>query len=196
MKKLNFQFFVTFSAVILCFLSVAYMSCNKKTNNTHTCENVYCVNGGACSNGVCLCPNGYEGTYCDTAWSYKFAGTWKMHETVTSANLVGINKDSTYIINISQTFANTSGNISPTALFINHLLNNALFSKISCTVDATKRGFSLQAGQVIDGGNLYIVIGSGALDITGNTITGGYVRYHLSNVNLGNDTLTFTMTRQ
>ena len=196
MKKLSFNFFVTFSAVVLCFLSVAYMSCNKKTNNSHTCENVSCVNGGSCSNGVCTCPNGYEGTYCDTAWSYKFAGTWNVHETVVSKDTIGISKDSTYTITITQTFANTSGYISPTSLFINNFIRNPLFSKISCVIDSTKRGFYFQPGQVVDGGNLYIVLGSGALDASNNTITGGYIRYHLSNVNLGNDTLIFTMTRQ
>ena len=30
------------------------------------CENVVCLNGGACSDGTCICPSGYTGAHCET----------------------------------------------------------------------------------------------------------------------------------
>lgn len=51
-------------ATILTFFAfgaVLYTSCTKDH-----CKNMNCQNGGTCSNGFCLCPDGYTGTYCQT----------------------------------------------------------------------------------------------------------------------------------
>ena len=41
--------------------AVVYSSCVQDA-----CNNVSCLNGGSCGNGVCRCPTGYEGTQCET----------------------------------------------------------------------------------------------------------------------------------
>ncbi len=40
---------------------VTYSSCVKDE-----CENVSCLNGGSCKDGVCKCPSGYTGSNCGT----------------------------------------------------------------------------------------------------------------------------------
>lgn len=65
------------------FVSVLFISCEKsaiKYNDTtlvRPCEDVVCLNGGACSDGVCHCAYGFEGVHCETKWSDKFIGTYK-----------------------------------------------------------------------------------------------------------------------
>jgi hypothetical protein len=50
-------------------LSVAYFfSCTTKGQ----CDNVVCLNSGACYDGKCVCPVGYEGAICDTLSRDKF----------------------------------------------------------------------------------------------------------------------------
>lgn len=44
------------------FGGVVFTSCTKAS-----CETVICQNGGACSNGECVCPTGFSGTLCETA---------------------------------------------------------------------------------------------------------------------------------
>ena len=38
------------------------------------CENAVCLNGGACSDGICICPSGYTGAHCETTISSNCAG--------------------------------------------------------------------------------------------------------------------------
>lgn len=65
------------------FITVLFISCEKSaityndTTKVRPCANVICLNGGACSDGVCHCANGYEGNHCETKWSDKFIGTYK-----------------------------------------------------------------------------------------------------------------------
>ncbi|MCB9063767.1 MAG: calcium-binding EGF-like domain-containing protein [Chitinophagales bacterium] len=54
------------------FSMVTYTACNKDA-----CKDVTCNNGGTCINGTCACPDGYEGTNCETITREKFLGTWK-----------------------------------------------------------------------------------------------------------------------
>ena len=46
---------------IIAFGAITYTSCKKDP-----CSGVTCLNGGACSNGNCLCPAGYVGSDCGT----------------------------------------------------------------------------------------------------------------------------------
>jgi len=40
------------------------------------CIDLKCANGGACINGYCSCPTGYEGAQCDQMTNTKFLGTY------------------------------------------------------------------------------------------------------------------------
>jgi len=55
---------ILFSGVltVMSFGAIVFSACTKVK-----CENVTCQNGGSCSNGVCSCPTGYTGTFCETA---------------------------------------------------------------------------------------------------------------------------------
>lgn len=49
---------------------IAIIGCTKTSNKTNApvdkCKTITCQNGGGCSGGVCSCPTGYTGTYCET----------------------------------------------------------------------------------------------------------------------------------
>lgn len=60
------------------FSVTLFYSCKKKdikyndTTLIRPCENVVCLNGGACSDGQCICAVGFEGLKCESKWSDKF----------------------------------------------------------------------------------------------------------------------------
>jgi hypothetical protein len=41
------------------------------------CNDVVCRNNGTCREGACACPSGYEGRFCQSRLSDKFAGYWE-----------------------------------------------------------------------------------------------------------------------
>jgi len=43
------------------FCTVAFTACTKKV----TCSSVYCRNNGVCTNGSCVCPTGFSGSFCE-----------------------------------------------------------------------------------------------------------------------------------
>ncbi len=53
--------FITAVLTLLLFSAVTYVSCKKDP-----CKDLICQNGGTCSAGSCLCPDGYEGSRCET----------------------------------------------------------------------------------------------------------------------------------
>lgn len=55
---------VLVTSILVCgsFSAVVFNACTKAN-----CNNVVCKNGGTCSNGVCSCPSGYSGPFCETA---------------------------------------------------------------------------------------------------------------------------------
>ena len=59
---------ITLTAVITAiFLGATIFSACTKTNNSDPCASVSCQNGGTCNAGVCTCPTGYTGSFCQTA---------------------------------------------------------------------------------------------------------------------------------
>jgi hypothetical protein len=51
--------FLTAITTLAIFSAIVYSSCHKDP-----CNGVACLNGGACSQGSCLCPSGYTGSHC------------------------------------------------------------------------------------------------------------------------------------
>lgn len=61
---------------------------------TDECKKVKCQNNGNCDNGQCICPDGFEGKYCETAWRDKFFGIYSASESCSASS-------SNYTITIS-----------------------------------------------------------------------------------------------
>jgi hypothetical protein len=59
------------------FCATLFTACTK-TDSTppDLCTGVTCLHGGSCYNGICSCPSGYTGTYCEAAYNSAFAGVW------------------------------------------------------------------------------------------------------------------------
>lgn len=53
-------FLITSLLTFFSFSLMTYIGCKKDP-----CEQVNCLNGGACNDGTCVCPTGYEGTFCE-----------------------------------------------------------------------------------------------------------------------------------
>ena len=107
MKKIKI-ILSTISVVILLFSVILFTACNKgktKYNDTtliRPCDNVICLNGGTCKDGLCYCPQGFEGTKCATRWSDKFVGNYTADDACdTSSGYYGciINPDAGYAYN-------------------------------------------------------------------------------------------------
>ncbi len=61
---------------------VAISSCSRDS-----CKHVTCPSNLECSHGGCVCPDGYEGTNCDTLSYKKYVGNYQVNE---SCNNFGI----------------------------------------------------------------------------------------------------------
>jgi hypothetical protein len=66
--KLSVVAIAVFCGIIITFL---HSSCEK-----NACNNVSCQHGGSCSNGICLCPTGYEGPTCQTLATDRYLGLY------------------------------------------------------------------------------------------------------------------------
>ena len=62
-----------FTGLIIAALAtvVFYSSCQQDS-----CNNVNCLNGGSCGNGICNCPTGYEDPQCQTLSITRYLGTY------------------------------------------------------------------------------------------------------------------------
>src|SRR3954465_8770737 len=69
--KLIRSILLTALLTLIVFSAVTYTACHKDK-----CNNVVCLNKGACDNGKCLCLTGYEGARCDTLSRNKFIYTF------------------------------------------------------------------------------------------------------------------------
>lgn len=73
----------TIASVLVCFTLVFMMACDKSkvkynpTTLVRPCDNVICLNGGTCKDGLCYCPQGFEGDKCSIRWSDRFVGQYQ-----------------------------------------------------------------------------------------------------------------------
>ncbi len=63
-----------------------YTSC-RPSGNDSKCAAIACAHGGACQEGKCVCPAGYEGDNCEITTRDRYLGGWRVAEkgTVTAA---------------------------------------------------------------------------------------------------------------
>lgn len=74
---------------------VTYTSC------THdSCKTIMCRNGGTCVDESCKCPDGYEGSQCETISRIKFYGTY---DGITKINSDPTFRDSALVYNAVDT---------------------------------------------------------------------------------------------
>ena len=66
-RQIAFALFMIICASGLTF----FVSCKDK------CGSTTCQNGGTCTDNVCVCPKGYSGSSCGSAWTDKYVGTYK-----------------------------------------------------------------------------------------------------------------------
>jgi hypothetical protein len=82
MKNLKSIFLATF-LTIGAFSTTVFTSCEKDA-----CDDIVCANGGTCTEGICACPSGYEGTLCETVSRSKFTKSWAAADQQGANNLV------------------------------------------------------------------------------------------------------------
>jgi hypothetical protein len=70
---------LTFLLTIALFSAITYTACKKDP-----CENVICMNLGACDGGKCVCPVGFEGARCEVLSRDKLVKTFNGRDTCTS----------------------------------------------------------------------------------------------------------------
>lgn len=72
------------SLIFMAVVSViVYSSCVK-----NACDNVTCLNGGSCGNGVCRCPTGYEDPQCQTLSINRYLGAYAGYTSCNGAQQV------------------------------------------------------------------------------------------------------------
>jgi len=158
MKRINIVL-STFAFVILTFSAILLVSCNKgsttynDTTLTRPCDNVICLNGGACTDGFCYCPQGFEGVQCATKWSDKFVGNFIADDACDTS---------------SAGFYNSVINADPAYAYKLRLFNVSLFcpgTVIYASINPEKTSFTIPMQQTC--GDLYL---SGYGNINGNYI--------------------------
>jgi hypothetical protein len=127
----------TFLSIVLCFTMVLFTACEKdatknSTTNLQPCKNVICLNGGACSDGVCNCAVGYEGLKCETRWSDKFIGNYQAQDECYAGTSTPY-----YSVSISSVvdYANK--------IRIYNLGTNCTAQNISATINPEKTSFTI-----------------------------------------------------
>lgn len=140
---------------LLAMTAVAFTSCKDE------CKDVVCSNGGTCTEGICDCPSGYEGTNCETSWASAFIGTYNVAETYVIAGGGG-----TFTENFSSVI--TAGSDAKKIT-----LSNFSLSGQNITADLeTTTSLKINAQTITVSGNQFTAIGTGS--IAGSTVTLNY----------------------
>ncbi len=213
MKSFKSGILITSIGVLLSFLSVVYISCNKAELNPALCQDLICQHGGYCYSDTvsasprynthyCKCPFGYTGDSCSINANQKFIGTWTVHEIVlNSNNHSSINTTNSYTATI------VAGSV-PSGFFINNFRGSQMFSSVSCVIDSNQMTDGLANHFTItpeftpvQSPNFHIMGGIGSEpDNTNLSISGEYyTNWENSAYQGGNvpqtDTISFTMSR-
>jgi hypothetical protein len=69
--KFRLHFIITIAICFVLLGAVIITSCEQDP-----CTNQNCLNGGSCGYGVCKCPTGFDGTYCQTRTIDRFIGAY------------------------------------------------------------------------------------------------------------------------
>jgi hypothetical protein len=158
------------SILLASFLTIGAFSTTIFTScDPDACKDVVCQNGGTCTDGLCACPTGYEGTNCETLSRTKFLGVFTGAETCT----VG-----------SDNYSITcTANSDDTKFKIQNLYND---NSLTAIASASGNAFTIPSQTVASG---VTALGSGT--ITGNTIT---ITYTVTN-SMTSNTCTFIGTK-
>lgn len=54
--------------------------------STDECKKIKCQNNGVCNDGYCMCPDGFEGKYCEIAWRDNYIGVYAASENCSSSS--------------------------------------------------------------------------------------------------------------
>lgn len=130
MQSKKGNFLLAAVCAVLCFFSIAYVSCTKLGDDP-ACDGVTCLNDGFCNKGKCVCAVGFEGKNCGTVSISKYIGTWDTKETIIQSNqnnMVGRERYYTMF------FKNTA---TPTTFFINNFLGEPEYNQIVAVLDST-----------------------------------------------------------
>ncbi len=156
----NSIFFTTATLVLIVFCSTIFYSCKKdkspvKYNNTtlyQPCATVTCFNGGVCLDGLCNCPNGFEGSTCSTPWNAKFVGSYGATDNCYTGS-------GTYPVQINAVY------LHPDQIDFSNFTTICQTEKITAIIGPQKTSFNIPIQNAC--GNNYI---SGTGNISGNTI--------------------------
>jgi hypothetical protein len=189
--KLKSNILFTALATVLCFVSVAYMSCKKNTE-TFPCNGKHCYNGGSCSSGKCVCPFGYETDSCSAAFHDKFLGIYDVTSTV-------IGSDSTK--QIGKPFSGDSftthvtAGATPTSLFMSNWVDTASYNNVLGSIDSNGATFRVYGYQPITNTGYNITSSKDTFHAADHSITGVYTTFFVNSANnLQRDTIKVVFT--
>ena len=82
---------VIYTALFFILSTIILVSCSKKDSTFNgtkitSCDNITCYNGGSCLDGVCHCPNGFEGDFCLSKWNENYTGNYDANDQCSIGN--------------------------------------------------------------------------------------------------------------
>jgi len=139
--------------------SLFFLICTAAISCTRDkCKDTSCLNDGICLEGECLCPFGYEGEHCETAWNARFPGVWSV-----AASPQGTGDTTVYQVSLV-------ASANPAQFYVMNF-HEELDSIICKRTGA--RSFSFIDNQLRDS-SLILISGSGSYDSLGNNLAVSY----------------------
>ena len=147
MRNTSLRHVGIFTLLLACF----FLACSP-------CRKIDCVNG-ECTDGLCVCTQGYEGTLCESRMTLKYAGDFSAAETCSGSEnfTCSITENESSILEMI--FNNLHGAI------------NQFNYPVTATVNVTSPNNLTIASQPFGAGT---ISGSGSISADNNTITLAY----------------------